>query len=227
MRRRHLLPPLGLLQLLTLLPLLASVTATCGAARGQHCAPIYQSFLSEISMKWADDTLKVHAEYTKEGGRDKPAYQAYVIAYLEKDRKLVPSKNKGEVFDPKVALVLHTQVIKRNKDGSYDLDYAIEDKQLVKRVIEHRKLGDDDRTKNKYWHVYKDKIRIAVFIPFLEDKKYATLEGLPEDRHECNYPGDRALLFQTLPNRIDFRTAHAEDIKGNVWVRVNGDKPEI
>ncbi len=208
---------------LLFVPLLFALTATASA---QHCPPIRQSFLSEMSMKWVGDTLDLRAEYTK-GGVPKAAYQAYVVAYLEKDRKLVPGAKGKDILNPKMALVLNTTLIKRNKHGTYDLHYSISDKELIKRVIEHRKLGAAHRTKSTNWYVYKDRIRIAVFIPFLEDKKYATIEGLPEDRHECNYAGERALLFQTLPNCLSFMTARAKDLKRKVWVRINGDKPEI
>ena len=200
--------------------------ALAQVVRAQHCPPIYQSFLSEISVKWVEQSIHLRVEYTKEGGAAKDAYQAYVIAYLEKDSKMVPAPKGKDVLDPKAALVLHTQLIKRNAQGAYDLAYSISDENLVKRVIAHMGLGDKDREDYGKWNAYKDRIRIAVFIPFLDDKKYATLKGLPKDRHECNYADDRALLFQTLPYRLEFRTARSEDLERKTWVFINGDKPQ-
>ena len=202
------------------------LVALAQLARTQHCSPIHESFLSEISVKWVKKSIRLRVEYTKEGGRPMDAYQAYIVAYLEKDSKRVPAPKDKDVLDPKAALVLHTQVIKRNAKGTYDLAYSLADEDLVKRVVKHMNLGGKDRADQGSWHAYKDRIRIAVFIPFLEDQKYATLKGLPKDRHECNYHDDRALLFQTLPYRLNFMAARTKDLKHRVWVKINGDKPQ-
>lgn len=196
------------------------------SARAQHCAPIRQSFLSEVSIKWVKNSLRMRFEYTKHGGIAKDAYQAYIVAYLEKDAKQVPAPKGKGVLDAKASLVLHTQLIRRNAQGVYDLEYAIDDDNLVKRVIKHMGLGAKDRNDWNDWRNYKDLIQIAVFIPFLDDKKYSNLKGLPKDRHECNYGGERALLFQTLPYRLDFMTARTKELTRRVWVGINGDKPE-
>jgi len=195
------------------------------AAQAQHCPPIYQSFLSKVSVEWQKHTLRLQAEYTKSGGVLHDAYQAYVVAYLDKDRKQVPAAKGKDVLDPKATLVLHTQVIKRNAKGTFALDYSIGDEDLVKRVIKHMKLGEKDRAEMRHWDEYKDEIRIAIFVPFLDDKKYSNLKGLPKERHECNYDDDRALIFQTLPYRFTFMTSRSEDTAHTVWVRINGDKP--
>ena len=62
-------------------------------------------------------------------------------------------------------------------------------------------------------------------MPFLDDAKYSTIDGLPEHRHECNYDDDRALVFQALPYRLQFLVSRSPDTNGRVWLRVYSDKP--
>ena len=201
------------------------------AVPAQHCAPLYETWLSEVAVKHVDDHLKVHVQFAKEGGAgDKTAYQGYLIAYLARDEAKVPAA-AGDLIDPKVALVLHTQVMRRNeKDGSpgpwtYDLDCTVKDQELVEKLIELGKLGDQDREQGTNWHDFKDRIRLAVFVPFLDDPKYSVLEGLPADRHECNYERARALVFQALPYRMQFRVSRSEATRTSVWLMVRSDKP--
>jgi hypothetical protein len=141
------------------------------SVRAQHCPPIWQSFLSEVSVKSVQSSLGVRVEYTKDGGSAKDAYQAYVISYLEKDAKQVPTPKGKDVLNPKAALVLHTQVIKPNAQGTYDLDYAIPKEVRVNRVIKHMGLGGRVRENQRSWPPWQEQIRIAVFIPMLDDKK--------------------------------------------------------
>jgi hypothetical protein len=202
--------------------------ATCQVANAQHCAPIYESYLSEISVKNDKDRVRFRLEYLKSGGASKEAYQAYVLAYLEKDAARLPASAPKDVIDKEAALVLHTQLIRRSNDGGYDLELTIKGDEFAKRMIEHGQLTEKDRTEHGGWGVYNDRIRLAVFVPFLEDVKYSVIEGLPQDRHECNYRGDRALLFQVLPYRlsIHFGIVEARRIApGTFRVAVNGDKP--
>jgi hypothetical protein len=39
------------------------------SAYAQHCPPIAESYLSEISVKHADESIAVRVEYTKNGGQ--------------------------------------------------------------------------------------------------------------------------------------------------------------
>jgi len=213
----------------------AAVAALLLAARSlhaQHCAPLYESFLAEVSVKKVDDRLRIHAQYAKEGGAGpKDAYQGYLIAYLDRDAASVPGAAPGDVIDPKVALVLHTQVMRRNEKAdatgpwTYDLDFSIACAELVDKVLAYAALGAKDRSEDRLWHYYRHRIRLAVFVPFLEDAKYSVLEGLPKERHECNYDSERALVFQALPFGLQFLVSRSPDTKGRVWLRVLGDKP--
>jgi hypothetical protein len=178
------------------LPLLAALIAV---GRAQHCAPIDESYLAQVALRHEQRDLRLHVEYAKSGGQRKDAYQAYVIAYLDRDASLVPAPAPKALLDTDKILVLHTQVIRRNESGTYDLDFAISEDDLAKKIIAHAKLGDADRSAPGGWGTYAPRIQLAVFVPFLEDAKYSVLEGLPKDKHECNYENARALLFQTLP----------------------------
>ena len=210
-----------------IVPLLFAALACVGTA--QHCAPIWQSFLSGISVRWVKGELRIRIEYSKSGGATLPAYQAYVVAFLEKDAAHVPAPKGKTLLDPKKTVILSTQLIKRDAAKSGDgiavfvMEYAIKDKDLVSRVRQHLSLSDKDRDKNDYWFFYKERVRLAVFIPLIDDKKYSVLKGLPKDPHECNYTQERYRLFQVLPYRVSLQVGRG-DTKGRVWVRIHGDE---
>lgn len=209
-----------------------------GALRAQHCAPLYQTYLSEVSMrveeseKPADDMLRIHVQYAKDGGQMPAAYQGYLIGYLDRNAGKVPAPAPAELLDPTAMVVLHTQLVKRReKDNTpgphtYDLDFEIRCKELVEKLVEHGKLGAADRRDMNGWHHYKDQIRFALFVPWLEDEKYSVLPGLPADRHECNYQHARALVFQELPTRAEFKVSHDEKNRGPVWVMLRSNQAE-
>lgn len=203
--------------------LLLAISAT---AEAQHCAPIYESYLSEISVKKSEETIRFRFEYMLQGGRGQNAYQAYVLAYLERDAARVPAPAPDDLIDPAAAVVLHTQRIQRNERGSFDLEFHIDGDELARKMIAHGRLTEKDRTEHGGWGVYQERVRIAVFVPFLEDRTYSVMDGLPEDRHECNYGGDRALLFQTLPYRmsIHFGIVRAASVPEGVFrIEINGE----
>ena len=208
--------------------LLTGLLALLGQpAWAQHCAPVYESYLSEVSLKRADGQLKLQLEYTLEGGRGQDAYQAYVLAYLERDAARVPAPKLGDSIGPGAGLVLHTQLIERNEEGAFELAYEIGEDELAKQMIAHGKLGEDDRSQNGGWGAYRDRVRFAVFVPWLDDEEHSVIEGLPEDRHCCNYTDAPELLFQTLPYRmrISFGIVEARRIEdGTFRIEVNGDR---
>jgi hypothetical protein len=193
----------------------------------QHCAPIVESYLSEISVKHADESIAVRVEYTKNGGQPKARYQAYLLAYIEKNSAKVPSASPNPVINQEVVVILHTQLIERNQRGRYDMEVRLNRDELAKKMIKHGQLTEKDRTNYGGWGQYKDKIRIAVFIPFLEDQQYSNLKGLPEDKHECNYSGERALLFQELPYSFSIHFGIVQAVRleeGRFHIEINGDK---
>ncbi len=210
------------------LALVFLITTVGLSARAQHCAPIVESYLSEISVQRDRDATRFRLEYRKSGGRRQPAYQVYVVAFLERDGAKVPAPPPGPVLDKEAALVVHTQVVRRGKDGGYALEFTLNDDALAKRLIEHFRLTEKDRAENGGWGAYNDRVRVAVFVPFLEDRTYSNLDGLPEERHECNYHRDRALLFQVLPHRFSLHFGVVKDVRlepGKHRVEINGDKP--
>ncbi|MCA8965046.1 MAG: hypothetical protein KDC48_09160 [Planctomycetes bacterium] len=228
-----------------------SFLVTISVAVAQHCAPLYESYLSEVTIKRvraekpSDDTIRIHAQYAKEGGDPPPAYQGYLIAYVDRAADKVPAAAPADIIDPKAALVLHTQLMKLHSPGSsaldasgrgngsekaedvpwtYDLDFEIRCEELADKVIAHAKLGEKDREDWTNWYHYKDHIRFALFVPWLDDAKYSVMEGLREDRHECNYFDDRALLFQELPFRVRVLTSRSKTTRGRVWLQVNSER---
>lgn len=199
-----------------------------GSLCAQHCPPLYECYLNSTSVKKLDGVLKFRSEMTIEGGRGQAAFQAYLIAYLERDHARVPARLPKDVIDPEVALVVQTKLIKRNKERVFPIEFSIAQAELAKKVIAHRKLTEKDRTAHGGWGVYKDRIRVAVFVPLLDDKLWSVIEGLPEDRHFCNYTHERAMLFQTLPYRLSMRfgVVRARQLaEGTVRMQINGDRP--
>lgn len=215
----------------------AACLGLLGVLPAQHCAPLYQTYLSEVSMrvvrseKPADDLLRIHVQYAKEGGQHHAAYQGYLIAYLDRHAHKVPAPAPAELLDPAATVVLHTMVVKRREPESspgpvtYDLDFDIPCAALVEKLLTHGKLGADDREVIGGWHDYHDRIRFALFVPWLDDAKYSVLPGLPTERHECNYARTRALVFQELPTCARFRVS---DDEGNraVWVQLVSNQAE-
>ena len=219
---------------LAMKPNLAMCVLSCLAflsapATAQHCAPIVESYLSQISVKpdAKRKAIDLKVEYSKTGGRSHPKYQAYLLAYLTKNENAALSPPPADLINKKVVCVLHTQLIERNKDGGYDFAAQLNRNDLAKKIIELG-LTEKDRFGDAAWGGYKDAFRIAVFVPFLEDKTYSLLKGLPEDRHECNYMRDRALLFQRLPYyfSIHYGSVLGEELpKGDFDILIGSDEP--
>lgn len=173
----------------------------------QHCAGITESYLSLVSLKQKDDSIQFAVEYQKQGGRQKEAYQAYLLAYLAKNESHIPSEAPQDTIDTNEVVILHTQLIKRSEEGGYEMKFNASPEELVKSLVTHGLLVEraDRSAVVSGFYDYRDKIRLAIFIPFLEDEQYSVLEGLPEDKHECNYSNERALLFQPLPYLLTVR----------------------
>lgn len=192
----------------------------CRASLAQHCAPITESYLSELSVKHDDKALELRGEYRKRGGQVKDKYQLYVLAYLDQDAGKVPAAPPAALFDPERILVLQTQLIERNKDGSYPFEYQIEIRELAERFLKQDLLVKEELSKTDKPGTFRGTLRVTVFVPFLEDEKYATIEGLPADKHECNYTSAPALLFQQLPYRFRLDSFPG----GNSLIGINSDQ---
>jgi hypothetical protein len=203
------------------------------SASAQHCAPIVESYLSQISIghnkKYT--ALELEVEYAKLGGRYHPKYQIYLLAYLTKNEDRVPAPLPADFIDTKVVYVLHTEAIKQAKDGNYDFRVRFDMTELAQKIIELGHLTDADRADPGGWGSYTDSFRLAIFIPFLDDSTYSVLDSLPQDRHECHHRGQRELLFQQLPYSF---TIHYGMVlaarpprlpEGQYRVQINQDKP--
>lgn len=199
-----------------------SLMLCCEATFAQHCPPITESYLSSSSVTNVDDSVVIKNVYTKSGGRPHKAYQAYLLAYLASNEESVPGPADESLIDPMKVAVLQTKVIRRNMNGTYSFVVELDRSKLAKDLVDQLGPKEDDRSLPKAGDRLGDSVRLAVFIPFLEDKQHSTLDELPEDRHECNYQNDRALLFQQLPYSLDIRVRR-EDQKQFVYF--NGTKP--
>jgi hypothetical protein len=178
-------------------------------------------------VKRDESSVEFRLEYTKRGGQPKARYQAYLLAYLDKNASHVPAEAAHDLIDKESMLVLHTGPIERNENGTYEFHFKIDADELAKKVIAHAGLTEKDRESSGGWGSYKGKVRIAVVVPFLEDEKYSVLSGLPEDKHECNYANDQALLFQELPGAlsIHFGIVDGTELPPETHkIKVNGDK---
>lgn len=205
---------------------LGILLAFCQPLVGQHCAPVFESYLNEISIHRSGDKINFQLQYTLEGGHGQEGFQAYALAYLERDAFRVPAPKPSNIIDSEVVLVLNTQLIQKNASGTFDIAFEMNGTDLAKKMIAHRKLGSGDRVLNGSWVAYKDRIRIAIFIPKLEDLEYSVIEGLPEDRHCCTISDVPALLLQELPYRFSFRSAKttSPDVEATDFImEVNGD----
>jgi hypothetical protein len=207
----------------TSLAVLSCLVLMVNPAKAQHCAPIMESYLSRISIKHdaKDQALDLKVEYSKTGGRQKPKYQIYLLAYLEKNEPRVPAPLPADLIDKQFVRVLHTQAVERNKDGAYEFDLRLNMHELAEKIIELGSLTEKDREDRRSTGYYKDNFRLAVFVPFLEDRTYSVLDSLPKDKHECNYTQERALLFQPLPYSFSI---HFGIVQGNYFIWINQPK---
>ena len=180
---------------------------------GQHCAPIYDAYLSRIETEKRRENvdnplsseigLDINLEFYKYGGSEPEAYQLYLIAYLKSSETSVPAQPPADILDKSRVVILHTEVIKQTKRCHFPAKLFIDNITLAKKVAELEKQVGPRKPDDIDFADCSRPFRLAIFIPFLDDEKYSTLEGLPKDRHECNYGGARALLFQPLPYKLD------------------------
>ena len=207
-------------------------------AIGQHCPPITESFLSSSSVKRTKQGLSFKVGYSKTGGQPKKAYQAYIVAYSENNSDKIASLTPQQAIKDGLATIVHTQVAAFNvasdapravqqtdELGEYRVTYELNTEQFVEKMTEAKQIGKTTSTGG--WKSYDDEIRLAVFIPYLEDENYSVLEGLPEDKHECNYGGESALLFQPLTQKltIAFGIVRANRLaEGEYFIELNGKR---
>ena len=195
---------------------------------GQHCAPIVESYLSGASVKRNKAGIEFQYTYTKTGGQTKDAFQAYVLAYTDANAKEVEKLTPQKAIEKGLAKIVHTQLAKRTESGTYGIKYSLGTKEFTAKMLE-AKLIDKSRTADTGgWKSFDDDLHLAVFIPFLDDKKYSVLEDLPDDTHECNYRGDAALLFQPTTQKLSIRFGIVQATRledGKHYIELNGRRP--
>lgn len=177
----------------------------------QHCAPILDSYLSSVSLdRIAEDQLKLSIRYCKNGGKAMNAYQIYLVAYRASDLAKFPPaleeskpRELGEpLIDPACTVILDTKLIRRDEKGDYTYEYSVDSEALAQKLVDSLFKEEGVTQDLKRWQPIGDSIRLAVFVPFLADRKYSNDAAFPQDddaRHECNYGNWRALLIQELP----------------------------
>jgi len=159
------------------------------------------------------DGLVFKFGYAKTGGQPKDSYQAYVLAFTDKNSEKISKLTPQQAIEDGLATIAHTQLASFSVDakapravqqtdelGEYQITFKLDTEKFVKKMLDAKHLGSSTNTGG--WQQFDDKIRLAVFIPFLDDEKYSIHEELPNDKHECNYRGGSALLFQPITQRL-------------------------
>lgn len=194
----------------------------------QHCAPITESYLSGIQIARQTDGLTLSLEYSKTGGRRHPAYQAYLLAYPESLQAKVAELTPQQAIEQQLVTVVETRLLPRNEAGKYALQWELKTEPLVKQLKSSGVISEERVNDVGGWKSFQERIRLAVFIPFLEDEKYSQLDQLPADRHECNYAGEAALLFETLPQSLTICFGVVQAVRlaeGVHYLELNGYRP--
>jgi hypothetical protein len=184
----------------------------------QHCPPILESYLSSVIAKRSKDGVAFTFSYAKSGGQPKAAYQSYILVYADADAGKISELTPQKAIADGIATVLHTQIAKGNNEGNYEFECKLDVESFVSGMQKSGKLSKDKAKNFGSWKRYPT-LRLAVFIPFLDDKEYSVLKELPDDRHECNYNGDAALLFQPLTQQL---TVRKYEKSGKHTVSLNG-----
>jgi hypothetical protein len=179
--------------------------------RAQHCAPILDSYLSSVSLdRTAEDQFELSIRYHKSGGKAMTAYQIYLVAFRARDVAKFPVPLEGAnprvlgetLIDPSCTVILDTKLIRRDDEGKYTYEYSVDSEKLAEKMVKSLFKEEGETQDLKRWQPIGDPIRLAVFVPFLADRKYSNDAAFPQDddaRHECNYGNWRALLIQELP----------------------------
>ena len=210
---------------LILLGLLATSSATA-----QRDPPIVESYLDSTSVERIDNGLKWNFSYTKTGGQIKKAYQYYVLAYSDRHNNKIAKLPPQEAIAQKLVCVLETKIAKRNKEGKYRFELKIDANELVDQMKKENQIADERTRDVGGWKSFDDQIRLAIFIPFLDDLKYSNLEGLPADKNDGNYGADPALLFETTTQRLELCYGIVQAVRlkeGQYHIQLNGNRPRV
>lgn len=195
----------------------------------QHCAPIVESYLSTIDLTRSEEGLNLSLRYSKTGGRSKSAYQAYILAYSDKNSAKLVELTPQKAIAEKLVTVLHTQAAKQNEEGNYEIEFKLNTQDFVELLLKEKQISLDSVTDTGGWKSFDSPIRLALFIPFLDDKQFSRIDGLPEDKHECNYGNKSALFYDSLSTQMQicFGIVQATRLReGEYYLQMNGRKPK-
>lgn len=194
----------------------------------QHCAPIVESYLSSTKLSRTPEGIALTIEYSKTGGRLHPAYQAYLLAYSDRDAEKISQLTPQKAISDGLVTVIDTKLLKRIDSGEYQSVWRIDTEQFVQQMLTAGRISEERVADVGGWKSFEGSLRLAIFIPFLDDQQFSTLDGLPEDRHECNYANDAALLFDPLPQKLNVRfgIVQAQSLEeGRHYIELNGNRP--
>ena len=198
------------------------------AASGQHCPPIVESYLQSVTVKHTEGGIALNIDYRKTGGQRKESYQAYILAYSHPDSEKISEMTPQAAIETKMASVVHTQLAKRQDNGCYSIQFSMETRDLVATMLQDSRIDRQRIDDYGGWKSFRDRIRFAVFIPFLEDEEFSVIEGLPANKHECNYLDEAALIFETLPQTISIHFGIVQAIRipeNEFYLQINGTRP--
>jgi len=193
----------------------------------QHCPPIVESYLKSVSIDRSDGDIAFEIDYKKTGGRPMESYQAYILAYSQSDYDRIAALTPQEAIESKLATVVHTQLCERQQNGYYNIRWKLNTQSFVASMLKDSRLDEQQIDDYGGWKSFTDRIRIAIFVPFLDDETYSVVEGLPENKHECHSLGD-SLLFETLSHHLSvhFGVVQAFRIPDDQYViQINGRRP--
>lgn len=186
----------------------------------QHCGPLTESYLEECTMKHREKNLLVRCTYHKVGVTH-PAYQAYLVAFLHRDQERLLAEQTKPTIDLSKMLILNTKVIAENaEEQTYLYEASFSDAELIDKLKDWLATQDENPLKAPKSGAMVD-FRLALYIPYLEDTEHSNLEGLPGERHECNYRDEKGLLFQPLPTLL--RLQRTSSSSPRYWLEFNSD----
>ncbi len=210
--------------------LMAVVMWQASEAVAQHCAPIVESYLQSVLVKHTDDGIAFDIEYKKTGGQNKASYQAYLLVYSDADAGRIELMSPQEAIESKLVSVVHTQLAKRQDNGCYRIECALKTQAFVGDMLKDSRLDREQVDNLGGWKAFQGKLRFAVFVPFLDDSKYSVIEGLPENKHECNYRNESGLIFETLSQTLSVHFGIVQAVRvpeDQYYIQINGQRANL
>lgn len=196
----------------------------------QHCPPLSETYLSSVKLKHSKEGIDLDVVYSKVGGQIKPAYQAYLLAFTESNARRIAELTAQQAIREKLAVVVDTTLIKRAESGDYPVRWQLNTTKFVESLQKEKLISKERVDDAGGWMSFSDEIHLAVFIPFLEDKQYSKIEGLPADKHECNYANESALLFESISTSLSINFGIVQAVRlpeESYYIQLNSSSRRI